>query len=110
MTTKSEVVHCYDQLALITARMLELSQAQEWSRLPELEARCAALIKRLKDIEPDAVLDSHERDEVRRSLQRVRVDQDEVLRLVKPQLRRLLAGIAQLQQQHILEKTYGGAH
>ena len=110
MTTKSEVVHCYGQLAAITARMRELSHAQQWSRLPELEARCAALIERLKEIEPGAVLDSCERDEVRHALSRVRVDQDEVLRLVKPQLRHLLAGIAQLQQQHILEKTYGGAH
>lgn len=110
MTTKSEVVHCYSQLAAITARMLELSHAQQWSQLPELEARCAALVARLKEIEPGAVLDSDERDEVRRCLSRVRVDQDEVLRLVKPQLRRLLSGIAQLQQQHNLEKTYGGAH
>lgn len=110
MSTKSEVVHCYDQLATTTARMLELSRAQAWGQLPALEARCAGLIARLREIEASTQLDSHERDEVRHALQRVRADQEEVLRLVKPQLRRLLAGIAHLQRQESLGKAYGGAH
>jgi flagellar protein FliT len=110
MSVNSEVVYCYERLATITARMLELSREEEWGELPGLETLCAALISRLKEIENSTELNSVQRDEVRRSLLRVRADQDEVIRLVKPQLRHLLNGIASLQHQGSLEKAYGGSH
>lgn len=110
MSVNSEVVYCYDRLATITARMLELSREEEWGQLPGLETLCSALISRLKEIEPTTVLDDFQQGEVRRSLSRVRADQDEVVRLVKPQLRMLLTGIASMQQQSSLEKAYGGSH
>ena len=110
MSVNSEVVYCYDRLATITARMLELSREEEWGQLPGIESLCAALVARLKEIEPDTTLDSFQRDEVRRSLLRVRTDQEEVCRLVKPQLRILLTSIASLQHQDSLKKAYGTSH
>ena len=38
MATRSEVVHCYGQLASGVARMAELARAKDWGRLPALEA------------------------------------------------------------------------
>lgn len=110
MSVNSEVVYCYERLAIITARMLELSHQEEWGELPGLEALCAALIQRLKEIEPETELSSQQRDVVRNSLISVRRDQEEVIRLVKPQLRQLLTGIASLQAQATLGKAYGGSH
>ena len=110
MSFNSEVVHCYERLASLTARMLELSREEEWGQLPGLETLCAALVQRLKEIEPDAVLSSEQRDTVRHSLISVRRDQEEVIQLVKPQLRQLLTGIASLQAQASLGKAYGGSH
>lgn len=110
MSVSSEVVYCYERLASITARMLELSREEEWGQLPGLETLCAALIQRLKEIEPETELNSEQRDTVRNSLIRVRRDQEEVIQLVKPQLRQLLTGIASLQAQASLGKAYGGSH
>jgi len=110
MSVNSEVVYCYDRLATLTTRMLELSREEEWGQLPGLEALCAALISRLKEIEPDTDLDELQRDEVRRSLLRVRKDQEEVFRLVKPQLRHLLSSIANLQKRDSVERAYGASH
>ena len=110
MSVNSEVVYCYDRLATLTTRMLELSREEEWGELPGLETLCAALIQRLREIEPTTELSSQQRDVVRNSLISVRRDQDEVVRLVKPQLRQLLTGIASLQAQASLGKAYGGSH
>lgn len=110
MSVNSEVVYCYERLAIITARMLELSREEEWGELPGLETLCEALIQRLKEIEPSTELSSLQRDVVRSSLISVRRDQEEVIRLVKPQLRQLLTGIASLQAQSTLGKAYGGSH
>ena len=110
MSVNSEVVHCYERLATITARMLALSRQEEWGELPALETLCSALVQRLKEIEPDTELSSEQRDVVRNSLVSVRRDQDEVIRLVKPQLRQLLTGIASLQARANLGKAYGGSH
>lgn len=110
MSVNSEVVYCYDRLATLTSRMLELSREEQWGELPGLETLCAALISRLKEIEPETTLDAFQRDEVRRSLLRVRADQEQVCRLVKPQLRILLNGIASMQQQDSLKKAYGTSH
>lgn len=110
MSVNSEVVYCYDRLATLTERMLELSREEEWGQLPGVESLCAALIDRLKEIEPTTTLDSSQRDQVRQSLLRVRADQEEVCRLVKPQLRILLGSIAQLQQQDSVNKAYGTTH
>ena len=110
MSVNSEVVYCYERLAIITARMLELSREEEWGELPGLETLCAALIQRLREIEPDTELSSEQRDTVRNSLIRVRRDQEQVIRLVKPQLRQLLTGIASLQAGSSLGRAYGGSH
>lgn len=110
MSVSSEVVYCYERLAIITARMLELSREEEWGELPGLESLCSALVQRLKVIEPESELTSDQRDAVRSLLTCVRRDQEEVIRLVKPQLRQLLTGIASLQAQATLGKAYGGSH
>ena len=96
--------------ATLTAPMLALSRQEEWGELPGLETLCAALVQRLKEIEPETELNSEQRDTVRHSLISVRRDQEEVIRLVKPQLRQLLTGIASLQAQASLGRAYGGSH
>ena len=110
MSVNSEVVHCYERLATLTAQMLALSRQEEWGELPGLDTLCSALVQRLKEIEPETELNSEQRDTVRNSLISVRRDQEEVIRLVKPQLRQLLTGIASLQAQASLGKAYGGSH
>ena len=110
MSVNSEVVYCYERLASLTARMLELSRQEEWGELPGLETLCSALVQRLKEIEPETELSGEQRDTVRNALISVRRDQEEVIRLVKPQLRQLLNGIASLQAQASLGRAYGGSH
>jgi len=106
MAAQSEVVHCYAQLSSTLALMAALARAREWDRLPALEAQCAAVVERLKRVPPVDSLEP-QLDEARRLMDRIRADQDEVCRLVKPQLDSLLATMGRLLKQDELGKAYG---
>ncbi len=107
MAARSEIVHCYAQLASTTSLMAAQARAKEWDRLPALEEQCAMVVERLKLIGPTQSLDPAQLDEAQRLMARIRADQDEVRRLVKPQLDRLVATMARLQRQGELDKAYG---
>lgn len=110
MAVTSEVVHCYSELAMRVSLMAELARAREWGRLPELEAQCAALVERLKVLQPLEVLDPVQYDETRRLIARICADQEEVSGLVKPQIEELIARMGSLHQQQTLGKAYGRPH
>jgi len=110
MATRSEVVHCYGQLASGVALMAELARAKEWGRLPALEAQCAAIVERLKLLVPLEALEPGQFEEALRLIERIRVDQDEVCGLVKPQIEQLISRMGYLHQQRTLGKAYGPPH
>jgi flagellar protein FliT len=107
MAARSEVVHCYAQLASILSLMAALARAKEWDGLPELEAQCATVIERLRVVSPQESLDPAQIEEACRLLQRIRADQQVVCELVKPQLAHLVATMADLQKRSELDKAYG---
>lgn len=106
MPVRHEVIHCYGELASAMSLMASLARASEWDRLPELEARCAALVDRLKAVGAVS-LDAAQLDHVRGLIVRIHADQDEVCGLVKPQLERLVDKMAQLQNRSDLGRAYG---
>ena len=110
MATRSEVVHCYGQLAARFASMAQLARAREWGQLPELEAQCAALVDRLKLFKPLDALDADELREALRLIDRIRADQAEVSGLIQPQIDDLLSRMSYLSQQRSLGRAYGPAH
>jgi flagellar protein FliT len=107
MAARSEIVHCYVQLASTMSLMAAQARAKEWDRLPALEEQCATVVERLKQIGATEPLDPPQLDEAQRLMARIRADQDEVRRLVKPQLDRLVATMARLQRQGELDRAYG---
>ncbi len=110
MAVRSEIVHCYSELAARVSLMAELAREKDWGRLPELEAQCAALVERLKALQPHESLEPAQFDAIRRLIARIRLDQDEVCDLVKPQIEELVARMSALSQRKTLGKAYGSRH
>jgi flagellar protein FliT len=105
-----EVVQCYGRLAATVALMARLAHAGDWGRLPELEARCEAVVERLKVIEPLTTLYPPQRQEARRLIERIQRDREQVSGAVKPQLERLMATMTSLYQEKNLVEVYGPRH
>jgi flagellar protein FliT len=103
---RHEVVHCYGELASTMSLMSGLARNREWERLCELEARCAALVDRLKAI-GSVSLDAEQLAHVRDLIDCIHSDQEEVCGLVKPQLDHLMVKMGQLQKRSEVGKAYG---
>jgi flagellar protein FliT len=110
MASPRDIVHCYGQLASTMAQMVVLAQAKDWGALPAVEAQCAAIVDRLRVIEPIVALGPADAAEAQRLIAGIQSDQAIVNGLVKPQLERLMENMSVLQHRKSLDKAYGQAH
>ena len=107
MSSQSEVMHCYEQIAPLTERMLMLARSKQWGELPALEAQCSDTVDRLKTIEPLEMLDESQSARKYRLLSRITSNHDEILSVVMPQLAMLGEALKSLELQQSLHKAYG---
>ena len=107
MSSQSEVMHCYEQIAALAEQMLSLARTCQWGELPAQEAMYSGMVERLKVIEPQESL--HEEQAARKYLLlgRIASHQAEISSLVMPQLRHLSEILKNLEQQENLQKAYG---
>ena len=109
MSSQSEVMHCYEQIAMLTEGMLTQARSGHWAELPTLEALYSDMVDRLKVIEP---MESLHEEQVARKYQllsRITSNQAEISSLVMPHLAHLGEVLKSLEQQENLQKAYGQA-
>ncbi|MFZ2294646.1 MAG: flagellar protein FliT [Polaromonas sp.] len=107
MSSQSEVMHCYEQIAPLTEHMLTLARSGQWGELPAQEAMYSDLVDRLRVIEP---LESLMESQVARKYQlliRIRANHAGICSLVMPQLAHLGEVLRSQEQQESLQKAYG---
>lgn len=107
MATVSEVIHFHEQLASAMTRMVEQARAKRWDQLPGLDRQCTIIVGRLRDMEAREQLSGEERARIAGLMTRIRVDQEELSGLLRPQLTRLMRKIEQLQRAENLSRAYG---
>lgn len=103
MGERSEVMHCYEQIAPLTERMLLRARSRDWGALPALEDQYSRLVERLKVIEPLEILDESQMAQKYRLLSRIHANHTEVCDLVTPQIVQLGAALQSLQQRNLLQ-------
>lgn len=107
MSSQSEVMHCYEQIAILAEQMLSLTRSCQWGKLPAHEAMYSSMVDRLKEAE---ALESLHEEQVARKyllLSRIASHQAEISSLVIPQLQHLGEMLRSLEQQESLQKAYG---
>lgn len=107
MGCQSEVMHCYEQIAPITERMLMLAQTGHWGDLPALETQQSLMVERLREIEPLESLNESQTARKYQLLGRITASQAEIQSLVMPQLMKLGSIIRNMASQNLLQQTYG---
>jgi flagellar protein FliT len=107
MSSQSEVMHCYEQIASLSESMLALARSGPWGELPAQEALYSDMVDRLKGIEP---LESLLESQVARKYQllnRIIPNHVELCSIVMPELARLKGVLKTLEQQQSLHSAYG---
>lgn len=110
MGSQHELMHCYEQIAPLTGRMLELARAGDWDGLMTLQGQVRSCVERLKEITPAAVLDQSQLAQKRRLLGRILADDAEIRDLVTPQLARLSRLMGNLRRRQDIKQAYGLHH
>lgn len=106
MSSQSEVMHCYEQIALLTERMLMLAGTGRWGLLPAKEAQYSDMVDRLKVIEPASELDEAQTARKYQLLCRIDANHAEIRGIIAPQLAKLGAALKSLEQKEILQSAY----
>ena len=106
MGCQSEVMHCYEQIAPITERMLLLARTGQWGDLPLLEVQQSDYVARLRSIEPEETLSEAQVARKYQLLGRIKAHQDELTALVLPQLMELGKVLKNMAQQNLLQNAY----
>jgi len=107
MSTQSEVMHCYEQIAPLTERMLLTANTGQWAVLPALEVQYSDIVDRLKLIEPMEELSEDQVARKSQLLQRIMSNHAAIHAMVIPQLNRLGAILRSLEQQQDIQNFYG---
>lgn len=107
MRSHSEVMHCYEQIASLSERMLLLARTKQWGELPALETQYSDMVARLKAIDALETLDEAQSARKYQLLSRITANHAGISSLVVPQLARLRDALKSLEQQESLHKVYG---
>ena len=98
MAVLREALVQYRKLAAAVARMREAACAGQWQLLPALDAQCDEALAQLQAADVQA-LSTLERARIVVMATRIRADQEEVHRLLRPRLAQLVERVAGLQRE-----------
>lgn len=100
-------MQCYEQIAVLTASMLQLARAGSWDALASQEVKYRARVEDLKGIEPTHALDGEQIERKYQLLCRILADDAEIRDILTPELARLSRLLGSVQRQQTLHRAYG---
>ena len=107
MMAHQNIVAVYEEIASITAQMLEAAKSSDWDRLSALEERCSAHVQRLREQQADQALDPQSRQTKVRLINKILADDREIRNLTEPWMQRLAAMINSGEAERKLNQAYG---
>jgi flagellar protein FliT len=107
--TNQEVVHVYESMVSLTGRMVRAAESNDWDGLVLLEQECAAHVRRLKESEPQGVLDAHGRERKVTAIRQMLDDDRRIRDLTMPWMAKLTALINSSGAERRLARAYGSA-
>ena len=107
MGSQSEVMHCYEQIAPLTERLLMLARTGQWAALPALEAQYSDTVDRLRVIEPLEQLSEAQLARKFQLLSRITLNHAGIHAMVMPQLAHLESMLQSMEVQQDLYQAYG---
>jgi|APAra7269096768_1048522.scaffolds.fasta_scaffold40312_1 flagellar protein FliT len=106
-TPQHEVMDCYEKIAPLTGRMLQLARAGDWDGLLLLGQQFQSCVERLKGIELDNPLEPSQLVRKHSLLSRILADDAEIRDIVTPELAQLSSLLGNMHRQQHLNHAYG---
>ncbi|CAG2154519.1 Flagellar protein FliT [Cupriavidus yeoncheonensis] len=107
MTQFSAIVTCYEEILVLSGRMLEAAQAADWDTVTELQRSYLALVENLRQLDHEAPFSDAERMRRYQLLDRILTYDARIRDLAMPQLQKVGAMLTSSRRQFDLSAAYG---
>jgi flagellar protein FliT len=99
-------LHCYEQMAPLTERMLALARSEQWAALGPLEAQFSALAEQVRLLEDCGCCGDHWFGRGAELHATIQANHEAVRALVLPEMARLAASLRSMEWQQSLQNAY----
>jgi len=107
LTAQEEIIHCYEQIAPLSSRMLEFARTGNWDGLSHLGRQFRGYIDRLKEIQLEFPLDHSQLARKHVLLSKILADDAAIRDIVTPELAQLSNLLGNMHRQQHLNHAYG---
>jgi flagellar protein FliT len=103
-----ELISIYENVAVITDRMLNAARTADWDLLIELETECSSQVQELKISEPIGDLPLDLRNRKVQIIKKILADDREIRDITEPWMAQLADLMKNTESNRKLSQTYGG--
>lgn len=107
LTPENEMLQCYEQIAPLSGRMLELARDGDWNGLVQLGEQLRQQVDRLREIHVEAPLEPSQLARKHDLLSQILADDAAIRDIVTPQLAKLSVLLGNMHRQQHLNHAYG---
>lgn len=105
--TNLEIMEIYENVAVITDKMLNAAKSEDWDLLIELETHCSTHVKTLQMNDSQDELTEEMRQRKVNVIKKILADDREIRVLTEPWMEQLSQIMQSSQSSRLLTKTYG---
>jgi flagellar protein FliT len=106
MMNSQEVVTVYEEIAVITGRMVSAARESDWKQLASLEKQCAKHIEMIKTNDVEAAQGTTRERKIK-VIQKILADDREIRNITQPWMARLSKQNSSTHAQRKLSQAYG---
>ncbi len=107
MAQYSPIVTCYEEILVLSGRMFEAAQAEDWNAVTALQPAYLAMVDRLRQLDHEAPFSDAERMRRYQLLDRILTYDARIRDLAMPELRRIGSLLTSSRRQFDLSAAYG---
>ncbi len=101
------ILEVYENVAAITARMLEAARTGDWEQLAELESRCSRQVATIQKHDSPTALTGAGRDKKVEIIRKILADDQEIRAITQPWMKQLSALMQSAGTERKLSQAYG---
>ena len=107
MLAMQNQIELYEEMTVLSARMVEAARRNDWDDLIDLERSVGALRMRLAEEDSNSRLGTSERERKAALIQRILADDAEIRRHTEPWMEQVRQFLGSARKKRQVEQTYG---
>ncbi|WP_223827249.1 flagellar protein FliT [Undibacterium oligocarboniphilum] len=109
MMENLEIIHLYENVAVITDQMLQAARERDWELLTQLETSCTTTVQKIRDSEQPVPLTAELKERKISVIKKILADDREIRDITEPWMAELAELMKNSSVTQKLNRTYGAS-